>query len=131
MDDTLMTVGELSDRTGMSPKLIRRLTDSGLIYSPGRSEADYRLYQDSAVWCVETISVLRSLGLTIREIELLAKVYLDDERADGHEVLVATLRDAKARSESKMAELEEVQSRQDRVLRDGVRDLIAPDPTRA
>lgn len=130
MDDTLMTVGELSRRTGMSPKLIRRFTDAGLIYSPGRSEADYRLYETSAVWCVETISTLRSLGLTIREIEELASVYLDDERADGREVLVETLRNAKARSESKMADLEEVKSRQEQALNYGVNALIAPDPTR-
>lgn len=131
MDDTLMTVGELSHRTGMSPKLIRRLTDAGLIYTPGRSETDYRLYEDSAVWCVQTISVLRSLGLTIREIEQLADLYLDNEGPDGREVLLTALRDAKARSESKMADLEETKARQEQALTEGISALIAPDPTRA
>ena len=130
MDDSLMTVGELADRTGMSPKLIRRLTDAGLIYSPGRSEANYRLFEESAVWCVETVSALRSLGLTIREVEHLASVYLDEKRSDEHDIFRETLRRAKARSESKMASLEEVVSRQEEVLTDGAGTLIDPDPTR-
>lgn len=130
MNDSLMTVGELADRTGMSPKLIRRLTDAGLIYSPGRSEADYRLFEESAVWCVETVSALRSLGLTIREVERLASVYLDDKRADAHDVFRETLRRAKARSESRMANLEEVVARQEEVLAVGPGTLIGPDPTR-
>jgi MerR family copper efflux transcriptional regulator len=73
----LMTVGELADRSGMSPKAIREFEGMGLIYSVGRSEANYRLFDESAIWCVEVIDNLRALGLTIKQIQQLAAVYLE------------------------------------------------------
>jgi MerR family copper efflux transcriptional regulator len=77
MPSELMTVGELAARTGMSSKAIRQFEGMGLIYSAGRSEANYRLFDQSAIWCVEVIVNLRALGLTIKQIEQLAAVYLD------------------------------------------------------
>jgi MerR family copper efflux transcriptional regulator len=76
-DERLMTVGGLARRTGMSAKAIRQFEGLGLIYSVGRSEANYRLFDESAIWCVQVIGNLRSLGLTIKEIQQLAAVYLD------------------------------------------------------
>ncbi len=73
----LMTVGQLSRRTGLSPKAIRELEDRGLIYSVGRSEANYRLFDDTALWCVGAIGELRSLGLTLAEIEQLHRLHLE------------------------------------------------------
>src|SRR6266511_4959459 len=77
MRSELMTVGELAARTGMSAKAIREFEGMGLIYSAGRSEANYRLFDQSAIWCVQVIGNLRSLGLTIKEIQQLVAVYLD------------------------------------------------------
>ena len=62
----LMTIGELARRTGMSPKAIRQFEGLGLIYSAGRSDANNRLFDESAIWCVQAISTLRSLGLRSR-----------------------------------------------------------------
>jgi len=75
-----MTVGDLAARTGLSIKMIRELEGRGLIYTAGRSPANYRLFDDSALWCVEMIRGLRSLGLTFKEIEQLAIVYM--QRSD-------------------------------------------------
>src|SRR5918995_2464694 len=72
-----MTVGELARSTGWSGKAIRQFEGLGLIYSAGRSEPNYRLFDESAIWCVQVIGNLRSLGLTIKEIQALAAVYLD------------------------------------------------------
>jgi MerR family transcriptional regulator, copper efflux regulator len=60
----LMTVGELSRRTGLSIKAIREYEALGLIYSAGRSEGNYRLFDDTALWCARGISDMRSVGLT-------------------------------------------------------------------
>ena len=76
-NERLMTVGELARRTGMSAKAIRQFEGLGLIYSAGRSEANYRLFDESAIWCVQVIGNLRSLGLTIKEIQQLVALYLD------------------------------------------------------
>src|SRR5215212_1751968 len=75
--DGLMTVGGLSRRTGLSIKAIRQYEGLGLIYSAGRSDGNYRLFDESALWCAQVIETLRSLGLTIREIDQLARAYLN------------------------------------------------------
>jgi MerR family transcriptional regulator, copper efflux regulator len=75
--DGLMTVGQLSRRTGLSIKAIRRYEALGLIYSAGRSEGNYRLFDESALWCAQVIETLRTLGLTIKEIDQLARAYLN------------------------------------------------------
>ncbi len=106
-----MTVGELSRRTGLSPKAIRDFEARGLIYSAGRSGANYRLFDESALWCVRVIVNLRSLGLTLREIEELAVVYLNrpDEPLGPH--LGVALQRALRRIEERVAELEVIRRR--------------------
>lgn len=74
-DAELMTVGELSRRTGLSIKAIRDYEALGLIYSAGRSDSNYRLFDDTALWCAKVIERLRALGLTVKEIQQLADVY--------------------------------------------------------
>ncbi|MGH2874294.1 MAG: MerR family transcriptional regulator [Solirubrobacteraceae bacterium] len=71
----LMTVGKLARRTGLSHKSIRELEGRGLIYSAGRSDANYRLFDEAALWCVRVVGELRSLGLTLAEIEQLDASY--------------------------------------------------------
>lgn len=107
----LMTVSELSARTGLSVKAIRRYHDVGLIYSAGRSEAGYRLFDDSALWCAQTIESLRSLGLTIKEIEELTGRYLaePDEPIGPH--LAELLDRAEQRLAHRIAELEAMRRR--------------------
>ncbi|MEU1921106.1 MerR family transcriptional regulator [Streptomyces albogriseolus] len=72
-----MTVGELSRRTGVPVKTLREYTDLGLIYTLGRSPANYRLYTADALWCVRFIGELRGLGLTVAEIREPTTAYLD------------------------------------------------------
>lgn len=70
-----MTVGQLAQRSGLSPKTIRQLEGRGLIYTVGRSDANYRLFDESALWCTRTVTELRGLGLTLTEIERLRDRY--------------------------------------------------------
>jgi DNA-binding transcriptional MerR regulator len=79
----LMTVGQLARRTGLSHKAIRELEGRGLIYSAGRSEANYRLFDETALWCAEAIGEMRSLGLTLAEIERLHASYLEHPHRPG------------------------------------------------
>ncbi|GAA3137054.1 hypothetical protein JOF29_000040 [Kribbella aluminosa] len=44
-----MTVGELSRRTAVPVKTLREYTDLGLIYTIGRSPANYRLFDADAL----------------------------------------------------------------------------------
>src|ERR671939_1395662 len=104
----LMTVGELARRTGLSIKAIREYEALGLIYSAGRSEGGYRLFDESALWCARVISTLRSLGLTIKEIDELARAYLDRPEEPIGPRLAALLQGAERRVEARIAELEAV-----------------------
>lgn len=71
--DQLWTVGHLSRRSGIPIEAIREYTDDGLIYTRGRSPAGYRIYTSEALWCLELITTLRGLGLTIAEIRGLTR----------------------------------------------------------
>jgi len=55
-EERLMTVGQLARRTGLSIKAIRQFEASGLIYSAGRSESNYRLFDQTALLSTPTRS---------------------------------------------------------------------------
>jgi DNA-binding transcriptional MerR regulator len=110
-DGRLMTVGELARHTGMSAKAIRQFEGLGLIYSAGRSEANYRLFNESAIWCVQVIGNLRSLGLTIKEIQQLAAVYLERPGEPIGPRLAELLDHAERRIEQRREELDRIQRR--------------------
>lgn len=110
-DRGLMTIGELARRTGLSIKAIREYEALGLIYSAGRSEANYRLFDESALWCVRTIGNLRSLGLTIKEIQALTEVYLAAPQEPIGPHLAELVEGAEQRIEERIAELESIRER--------------------
>jgi MerR family copper efflux transcriptional regulator len=134
----LMTVGELARRTGVSAKAIREFEGLGLIYSAGRSEANYRLFDESAIWCVQTIGNLRGLGLTIKEIRQLAAIYLDRP----HEPIGARLAELLDQAETRIAQRREQLDAIQRRIRDfraangaalagrSDADLVTTDPRR-
>lgn len=109
--EQLMTVGQLAARTGLSVRAIRELEGRGLIYSAGRSEGNYRLFDSTALWCCDVVTNLRSLGLTIKEIEDLNDIYL---RRPGEPIgprLAAVLDRAERRIDQRVRELEDVRER--------------------
>ena len=130
-----MTIGTLSRRTGVAVKTLRAYEDLGLIYSLGRSEGNYRLFGEEALWCVGVVAMLRDLGLTLVEIAELTDAYLHDtERPDGPQ-LAAVLGAVRARTKAHVAVLTE---RLDRIAAfeetfadelAGLADFKALDPT--
>ncbi len=111
--DELMTIGELSRRTGVSIKVLRRYDEQGLLYSAGRSSANYRLFDESALWCVRVVTGLRNLGLTVAEIRELAAVYVDVPDQPIGPYLAERLRGARSRMDARIAELQELRQRID------------------
>lgn len=99
----LMTVGDLSRRTGVPIKNLREYTDTGLIYTVGRSSSNYRLYDADALWCVRWIGTLRGLGLTVAEIRDLTAAHA--RRSFGPQ-LAERLRASRQRQQARIAELE-------------------------
>lgn len=106
-----MTVGQLAERTGVSRKLIRELEGRGLVYSAGRSESNYRLFDESALSCIAIVTTLRSLGLTLAEIEHLCG-WADTHPGESPGPMLATLLDdAQQRMRAQVRELHEALAR--------------------
>lgn len=113
MPPRLMTVGQLSRRTGLSVKVLREYADTGLVHTAGRSPGNYRLFDEGALSCVAWIGNLRSLGLTIAEIRELACVYCQhaDQPIGPH--LALRLAHARKRLDERISELEAMRQRID------------------
>jgi MerR family copper efflux transcriptional regulator len=106
-----MTIGQLSRRTGVPIKVLRHYEDLGFLYTLGRSESNYRLFGEEAIWCVQVIQGLRSLGLTLKEIRALVRCYLErpGEPVDG--LLQEQLAQALARVEARITALQVLRQR--------------------
>jgi MerR family transcriptional regulator, copper efflux regulator len=108
-----MTIGQLSRRTGVPIKVLRTYEDLGFLYIRGRSESNYRLFGEEALWCVQVVQGLRSLGLTLKELQVLTTSYLErsDEPVEG--LLQEQLAQVLARIETHITTL---QARRHRIL---------------
>lgn len=68
-----LRIGELAGELGINPKTIRYYEEIGLLPSPTRSEAGYRLYDGADRQRLEFIAKAKATGLTLEEIgEILA-----------------------------------------------------------
>ena len=106
-----MTIGELARRTGVSIKALREYEQLGLLYTRGRSESNYRLFDDEALWCIEVIRTMRSLGLTIKEIHEITARYLTQSGEPIGPLFGRKLEDALTRIDARIAELQAVRQR--------------------
>ena len=100
-----MTIGRLSRRTGVPVKTLREYEDLGLIYTVGRSEGNYRLFDDEALWCVGVVGMLRGLGLTLAEIQDLTRAYLQPTPEPTGPRLASLLEAVRARTEKRIDDL--------------------------
>jgi len=129
-----MTIGELSRRTGITVKTLREYEGMGLIYTAGRSPGNYRLFDESALWCVAVIRNLRSLGLTVAEIREIAGIYLEkpDEPIGPH--VSSRVQAARSRISARIEELDQLRRRIDEfesARGQGLADGQDPDPRAA
>jgi MerR family transcriptional regulator, copper efflux regulator len=103
-----MTIGQLARRTGVSIRALRELDGMKLIYGLGRSDSNYRLFDESAMWCLHMIGSLRSLGLTLKEIQEICAVYVRQPAEPIGPHVRQKLDGALDRTEARIAELQEV-----------------------
>jgi MerR family transcriptional regulator, copper efflux regulator len=106
-----MTIGQLARRTGISIKSLREYERLGLIYTLGRSEGNYRLFDESALWCLQFIVTFRSLGLTLKEIQQIGVVYLEQPGEPIGPYLAEKLDHILVRVGARIAELEALRQR--------------------
>lgn len=99
-------IGELAAAAGVSRDTVRYYERTGLLPSPGRSGAGYRLYSDADLLRLKFIRSSQGLGFTLAETgELLALQRSDTARASA--VLKIT-RDKILQAETRVDELNQI-----------------------
>ncbi|NEX60953.1 MerR family transcriptional regulator [Noviherbaspirillum galbum] len=69
-----MKIGELAKATGCQPVTVRFYERKGLLATPERTDANYRVYSTKDVERLLFIRNCRALGLTLEEIERLVQM---------------------------------------------------------
>ncbi|GGC54909.1 MerR family transcriptional regulator [Hoyosella rhizosphaerae] len=64
-----MLIGEVSQRSGVSTRMLRHYDSLGLVRPTGRTSGGYRAYSGNDIERIFHVECLRSLGLTLREIQ--------------------------------------------------------------
>jgi len=108
-----MTIGQLSKLSGVSIKMLRTYEDLGFLCTRGRSESNYRLFGEEALRCVQMVQSLRSLGLTLKEIQALVRRMCQRSGEPVEGLLQEFLEEALARIETQINTL---QARRQRIL---------------
>jgi DNA-binding transcriptional MerR regulator len=67
-----LTVGNLAERSGVSPRTIKHWEAKGIIEPDMRSEGGFRLYSESYVFLCQLIRDLQLFGYTLEEIKAVS-----------------------------------------------------------
>ena len=74
-------IGQASEASGVSAKMIRHYEESGLIPRAGRTPVGYRIYRDADVHTLRFVRRARDLGFSMKEIEVLLGLWHNRRRA--------------------------------------------------
>ncbi|PXA99373.1 Cu(I)-responsive transcriptional regulator [Nostoc sp. 3335mG] len=99
-----MNIGQASDASGVSAKMIRYYEEIGLIRPPPRTGSNYRVYGSDEVHVLRFIRRARTLGFSIEETGTLLGLWQDKSRASAEVRDIAS--DHIAALETKIAELQ-------------------------
>ena len=80
----MLHIGEASQRTGVSAKMIRHYESLGLLPAAPRTDSGYRLYDDGALHSLQFIRRARDLGFSMAEITDLLGLWRDRGRSSAH-----------------------------------------------
>ncbi|MGW6422057.1 MerR family transcriptional regulator [Nocardia sp. NPDC055053] len=96
-DDTLFTIGEIAERTGLTVKAIRFYADRGIVAPTTLNPVGHRRYDTAALARLELVRTLRTLGIDLATVRrVLAREASMTEvaatHADALDVEIRTLR---------------------------------------
>jgi len=103
-----MNIGEASQASGVSAKMIRYYEETGLIPAAGRSRSGYRTYGPKEVQTLRFIRRARDLGFPMEKVADLLALWQDRSRASAD---VKHLAEAQvAALETRIAEMQAMQA---------------------
>jgi len=145
--DNYFTVGQLAERSGVSPRTIKHWEDKGIIEPDMRTEGGFRLYPEAYVMVCQLVRDLQLFGYSLEEIKAVS----DDVRGmlaleaaaeafpkpEAEEKLAAMLREIQSLFE-KMKLFREGVDRWDNLLKKKRKDILGlrarnqkrPDPVK-
>ena len=87
-----MNIGQASDASGVSQRMIRHYEKIRLIPAPLRRDSGYRDYSDADVSRLRFVAHARDLGFPIEEIRALLGLWADKGRSSADVKALATAR---------------------------------------
>ena len=75
--DRYLTVGELAEQSGVSPRTIKHWEDKGVIEPDMRTEGGFRLYSGAYIYLCKLIRDLQLFGYTLEEIKVVSDYFRD------------------------------------------------------
>ena len=107
-------IGQASDGSGVTPKMIRHYESLGLLPEAKRTAAGYRIYDQKDLHTLRFIRRARDLGFSIKEIEHLLGLWQDRRRASADVRRIA--REHVAALDTKIAELQQMRRTLERLV---------------
>lgn len=74
-------IGEASQASGVSAKMIRHYEQIGLIPPANRTFTNYRIYSPEDVYTLQFIKRARTLGFSMKQIAVLLSLWQDKDRS--------------------------------------------------
>ncbi|MFK0209520.1 MerR family transcriptional regulator [Agrobacterium sp. NPDC090283] len=103
---SLMQIGELSERAGVSHRTIHYYERLGLVKPTEREGAGYRYYDETACKRLEKIGALKRLGLSLDEIAAVIDLYFEDASGiKGKEKVLEILQSQLTKADAQLHEL--------------------------
>ena len=101
-----MIIGDVATKSGVSTKMIRYYEQIGLIPSPSRTDAGYRIYSERDVHTLRFIRRARDLGFSVAQLQELLALWSDGNRTSAEVKRIAS--EHIAELEQKIKELQEM-----------------------
>lgn len=78
--EKFLTIGEIAEKSGISPRTLKYWEEKELINPDGRSSGGFRLYKESFIEICHRIKELQLFGYTVEELKNMTLMLFPEER---------------------------------------------------